>query len=93
MSTEHENESNKEGHGFDRRNFLKLSLAGAAAVAAAATGVTITKRLEGLPHDEFPLPVNDDYERTDFLGSGQDGWFAASGGGLTRILRRNWGTV
>ena len=40
MSTEHENQSNEEKNGLDRRNFLKLGLAGAAAVAAAATGVT-----------------------------------------------------
>ena len=47
MSTEQESQPSEEQHGFDRRNFLRLGLAGAAAVAATATGVTITKRPRG----------------------------------------------
>jgi hypothetical protein len=48
-----------------RRNFLKLGLGGAGAAAAAVTGVTIVKRMEGIPHDEFPLPMGEDYKPID----------------------------
>jgi hypothetical protein len=48
-----------------RRKFLKLGLAGAGAAAVAAGGLTAIKRMEGIPHDEFPLPVRDDFKRID----------------------------
>jgi len=48
-----------------RRNFLKLGLAGAGVAAAAAGGITIVKRMEGIPHDEFPMPIRDDFKRID----------------------------
>jgi hypothetical protein len=48
-----------------RRKFLKLGLAGAGAAAVAAGGLTAIKRMEGIVHDEFPLPVRDDFKRID----------------------------
>ncbi len=48
-----------------RRNFLKLGFGGAGAAAAVATGITIVKRMEGIPHDEFPLPMREDYKPID----------------------------
>ena len=48
-----------------RRNFLKLGLAGAGVAAAAAGGVTVIRRMEGIPHDEFPLPIRDDFKPID----------------------------
>ena len=48
-----------------RRNFLKLGVAGAGLAAAAAGGITVVKRMEGLPLDHFPLPINDEYVRID----------------------------
>ncbi len=48
-----------------RRRFLKLGLAGAGVAAAAAGGITAIKRMEGIPHDEFPLPIRDDFKRID----------------------------
>ena len=48
-----------------RRKFLKLGLAGAGAVAVVGGGITAVKRMEGLPHDDFPLPVRDDFKRID----------------------------
>lgn len=48
-----------------KRNFLKLGLAGAGAAAVTATGVTIVKRMEGIPHDEFPLPMAENYKPID----------------------------
>jgi hypothetical protein len=48
-----------------RRKFLKLGLAGAGAAAIAAGGLTAIKRMEGIVHDEFPLPVRDDFKRID----------------------------
>ena len=33
--------------------------------AAAAGGITIVKRMEGIPHDEFPMPIRDDFKRID----------------------------
>lgn len=45
-----------------RRKFLKIGVAGAGIAAAAATGVTIGKRMKGIPHDEFPLSVSEDYK-------------------------------
>jgi reductive dehalogenase len=48
-----------------RRKFLKLGLAGAGAAAVAAGGLTAIKRMEGIVHKEFPLPVRDDFKRID----------------------------
>jgi epoxyqueuosine reductase len=48
-----------------RRNLLKFGIAGASVVAAAAGGITITKRMEGIPHDEFPLPMTDEFKPID----------------------------
>jgi len=55
----------KDAHNSSRRNFLKFGALGAGAVAAAAAGVTIVKRMEGIPHEEFPTPVNDDFTPFD----------------------------
>jgi len=52
-------------HNASRRKFLKLGLAGAGAAAVAAGGLTAVKRMEGIVHDEFPLPVRDDFKRID----------------------------
>ncbi len=52
-------------HNASRRKFLKLGLAGAGAAAVAAGGITAIKRMEGIVHDEFPLPVRDDFKRID----------------------------
>jgi epoxyqueuosine reductase len=60
MSSESDKENNKS-----RRNFLKLGIAGAGIAATAVGGVTILKRMEGIPHDEFPLPINKDYKPID----------------------------
>jgi epoxyqueuosine reductase len=48
-----------------RRNFLKLGLAGVGIAAASAGGLTIVKRMEGIPHEEFPLPMRDDFKPID----------------------------
>jgi reductive dehalogenase len=48
-----------------RRKFLKLGLAGAGAIAVVGGGITAIKRMEGIAHDEFPLPVRDDFKRID----------------------------
>ena len=48
-----------------RRTFLKLGVAGAGVVAAAAGGMTVVKRMEGIPHDGFPLPIREDFQRID----------------------------
>ena len=48
-----------------QRKFLKLGLAGAGAVAVVGGGITAVKRMEGLPHDDFPLLVRDDFKRID----------------------------
>ncbi len=48
-----------------RRKFLKLGLAGAGAVAVVGGGLTAIKRMEGIPHDDFPLPVRDEFQRID----------------------------
>ncbi len=44
-----------------RRRFLKLGLAGAGAVAVVGGGITAIKRMKGIPHVEFPLPVLNDF--------------------------------
>jgi epoxyqueuosine reductase len=48
-----------------KRNFLKIALGGAGAVATAAIGVTINKRMEGIPQDDFPLLMDDTYKPID----------------------------
>ena len=48
-----------------RRRFLKLGFAGAGVAAVAAGGITAIKRMEGITHDEFPLPIRDDFKRID----------------------------
>ncbi len=48
-----------------RRNFLKLGLGGAGAAVVAAGGVTIIRRMEGIPHEGFPLPIRDDFKPID----------------------------
>jgi epoxyqueuosine reductase len=63
MSTESHQKKTETDTG--RRNFLKLGLAGAGVAAAAAGGITILRRMEGIPHDEFPLPVRDDFKPID----------------------------
>jgi len=60
MSSESGKENDK-----NRRNFLKLGIAGAGAAVAAASGVTVLRRLEGIPHDEFPLLLNKDFKPID----------------------------
>ncbi len=63
MSTASQNKKAETDTG--RRNFLKLGLAGVGAAAIAAGGITAIKRMEGIPHDEFPLPIRDDFKRID----------------------------
>jgi reductive dehalogenase len=48
-----------------RRKFLKLGLAGAGAAAVVGGGITAIKRMEGIVHADFPLPVRDDFKRID----------------------------
>jgi reductive dehalogenase len=64
MNQPDKKESGK-GLNASRRRFLKLGLAGAGVAAAAAGGITAIKRMEGIPHDEFPLPVREDFKRVD----------------------------
>jgi reductive dehalogenase len=45
-----------------RRSFLKLGLVGAGAAAAAAGGITIAKRMEGIPQDGFPVPIGENFK-------------------------------
>jgi epoxyqueuosine reductase len=54
-----------EASAGSKRNFLKIALGGAGAVATAAIGVTINKRMEGIPHDDFPLLMDDTYKPID----------------------------
>ena len=60
-----QNETPEELTNESRRNFLKLGAAGAGLAAVAAGGITVVKRMEGLPLDHFPLPINDEYARID----------------------------
>ncbi len=60
-----QSETPDESTNESRRSFLKLGAAGAGLAAAAAGGITVVKRMEGLPLDHFPLPINDEYERID----------------------------
>ena len=60
-----ESDAGRDNPNASRRKFLKLGLAGAGAAVAAAGGITVIRRMEGIPHDEFPLPVREDYKRID----------------------------
>ena len=51
--------------GTSRRNFLKFGAIGAGAAAAGAAGITTAKRMEGIPVDTFPLPINNDFKPID----------------------------
>lgn len=66
-NTREQNDVLHEKHETDtsKRNFLKFGVAGAGAALATATGVTIAKRMEGIPHDKFPLPIRDEYTPID----------------------------
>jgi epoxyqueuosine reductase len=61
--------SNKKGGNAknknSRRSFLKLGVAGAGVVAAGAAGVTVARRMEGIPQDTLPIPINDDFKPID----------------------------
>jgi reductive dehalogenase len=65
MSHPESKEENDKKLNASRRKFLKLGLAGAGAAAAAAGGITAIKRMEGIPHEEFPLPMRDDFKPID----------------------------
>ena len=65
MTEPEEKSEQSETPNESRRSFLKLGVAGAGLAAAAAGGITVVKRMEGVPLDHFPLPINEDYERID----------------------------
>lgn len=48
-----------------RRNLLKLGIAGAGVVAATGAGLSIVKKMEGIPLDDFPLPMNENFKAID----------------------------
>ncbi|MCK5420867.1 MAG: hypothetical protein KAJ08_01815, partial [Deltaproteobacteria bacterium] len=48
-----------------RRSFLKLGVAGAGVAAAGAYGITVARRMEGIPQDTLPIPINDDFKPID----------------------------
>jgi reductive dehalogenase len=48
-----------------RRSFLKLGVAGAGVVATGAAGVTVARRMEGIPQDTLPIPINDAFKPID----------------------------
>ncbi len=64
ISDTKEDDSQKKS-ASSRRNYLKLGLGGAGAAAAAVTGVTIVKRMEGIPHDGFPLSLDENFKPID----------------------------
>ena len=65
MTTENTPPDSGKKTDTSRRTFLKLGFAGAGAVAAAAGGMTVVKRMEGIPHDEFPLSIREDFKPID----------------------------
>jgi reductive dehalogenase len=60
-----ENGAGRDKPNASRRKFLKLGLAGVGAAAVVGGGITAIKRMEGIVHQEFPLPVRDDFKRID----------------------------
>lgn len=64
ISDTKEDDSQEESDS-SRRNYLKIGLGGIGSAAVAVTGVTIFKRMEGIPHDEFPLPMEENYKPID----------------------------
>jgi reductive dehalogenase len=50
---------------LDRRKFLKLGAAGAAGAAAVGVGGYALHKVEGTPHDEYPVPVREDFKPID----------------------------
>ena len=60
-----ESDSANKANNSGRRNFLKVGLAGAGVVAAGLGGAIILKRMEGIPHESFPLPVKEAFKPID----------------------------
>lgn len=60
-----EKKETEEAADVSRRNFLKLGLAGGAAAAAVGVGGYAVHRMEGVPHDKFPLAIRDDFKPID----------------------------
>jgi reductive dehalogenase len=60
-----ESKDNQQKIDVSRRNFLKLGLAGAGVAAAAGVGAYAVYRMEGVPHDEYPVPIRDDFKPID----------------------------
>jgi reductive dehalogenase len=58
-------EDEKTLRGSNRRNFLKISVLGAGAVAAGAAGVAVARRMEGVPQDSLPIEINEDFNPID----------------------------
>jgi reductive dehalogenase len=48
-----------------RRAFLKLGFAGAGVATAGAAGITVARRMEGIPQDTLPIPINEDFKPID----------------------------
>ncbi len=48
-----------------RRNFMKITAGAAAAVGAIGAGAYTGVKMKGTPHDEFPVPVEDDLKPVD----------------------------
>jgi reductive dehalogenase len=51
--------------GLGRRNFFKVGIAGTGLAVGGAAGLTIVRRMEGIPHEYFPMPVKDDFKPID----------------------------
>jgi epoxyqueuosine reductase len=65
MTTQENSKHNDDSVSESRRSFIKLGVAGAGLAAAAAGGVTIVKKMEGIPLEEFPLPMNEEFKPID----------------------------